>query len=61
MRIANARLTEAWTISGARTFGRMWRNTMRGQPAPRPRAAATWSFSRSAITGPRATRLKSGA
>ena len=51
---------EAFTISGAAMFGRMWWPMIRGLVAPRARAAWTKSRSRTARVDPRARRAKPG-
>ena len=49
-----------WTMITDEMFGRMCRNRMRGVLKPSTRDARTKSASRSASTGPRATRMKMG-
>src|SRR5437016_2607423 len=59
MRIAWEKAMVPWTTKGEATLGRMWRRATEIRRAPSARTASTYSFSRSARTGPRMTRAKS--
>lgn len=59
-RMAKARLTDVWTITGAATLGSTWRPMMRASPAPIERAARTYTSSRTLSALARVTRAKIG-
>ena len=60
MRIACEKATVPCTTNGDSTFGKRCLIATTSRPAPSARTASMYSFSRSARTGPRMTRAKSG-
>ncbi len=60
MRMAWDRATVPCTTNGDTTFGSTCLSATTQRGAPRARMASTYSFSRSARTGPRITRAKRG-
>ena len=60
MRMACEKATVPWTTNGESTLGSTCLSATTQRVAPSARMASTYSFSRSASTGPRMTRAKSG-